>query len=580
MRNKADKLHSDILLVDTGDRRIGHGLTDHIFNTKKVNGQDASLLYIDMGYDLVVPGNHDLKSASVVDFTMNTLVSRWGGRYLTSNVNRMDAASVEDRKPLGARYRRWVTPNGKRMMAFGVVTGKSSTPNTIQIEPINEMVKRKWFQDAIAPSAGEVDVFVLLGHVDPNPKRPTRADNIELIYDAIREKHPFTPIMIFTGHSHKRWCTTLPRVNGPKRSMLLQSGRYFDTVGWMSVELDGNDKSQDLQFHRRYLDNNLATYMFHTRKSHDFFTPKGRNITRFVERMEENEALTKIFGELKSNYYLDREYWTENGKNENSAFSFYLDAVEATLIDTKLSPNWLFFSNWGVVRGDIYSGAFTKSDLYSISPDDRRPFLYATVRRSVADQLVQRAREIEKRKVDDQERKEKEEAEKEKEEERKKREKEMQTRDTGKALKSRQLEPMLFNANEDSYKSRFGPAPGRTLSYGWVTNDNCGVEGDGDDTRHEPIPQVSFDDTKDGLEVYFWRKNFQSNLHENEFVDIITTNHIGQKVVFEAMQELVGKDVLVKPRLTSYRDDIRQDNLLEKYIESKFPYPASSNDNQ
>jgi hypothetical protein len=42
--------------VDTSDRRISHVLTDHIFDTKKVNGQEATLLYLEMGYDLVVPG--------------------------------------------------------------------------------------------------------------------------------------------------------------------------------------------------------------------------------------------------------------------------------------------------------------------------------------------------------------------------------------------------------------------------------------------------------------------------------------------------------------------------------------------
>ncbi|CAE6472157.1 unnamed protein product [Rhizoctonia solani] len=583
MRGRADQRHSDLLLVDTGDRRIGHGLTDHIFNTNKVNGQDASLLYIDMGYDLVVPGNHDLKNPKVVEFTMNTLIPQWDGRYLTSNVNRTDAVSIEDRKPLGARHRRWETPNGKRMMAFGVVTNKTTTPNTIEIEPINQMVKRKWvsllipFKEAIAPSAGHVDIFVLLGHVDPNPKKPTRGDDIKLIYDAIRKEHPLTPILIFAGHSHKRWCTMFANEDGHKRSMLLQSGRYFDTVGWMSVKLDDNKKPRDLEFRRRYLDNNLATYMFHTKKSHDFFTAKGRNITRFIERMEENEALTKIFGQLKSDYYLDRKSWTENGKNENSLFSFYLDAVEATLIDTKVSPNWLFFSNWGVLRGDIYQGTFTKSDLYAISPDDRSPFLYATVRRSVADQIVQKTRQLEKREQEKREKREQEEAEREREEE--EREKERKIRDVGKRLNSRELKPIVLNANQDTYQSRFDLPPGPALSYGWVTEDNCG--GDGDDVDHEKIPQVNFDDTEDGLPVYFWRRKFRTDVHENDFVDIITTNHIGKKVVFKALEELVGQNVLVKPRLSSYRDDIRQDNLLEKYIESEFPYPVpSSNNNQ
>lgn len=42
--------------------------------------------------------------------------------------------------------------------------------------------------------------------------------------------------------------------------MLLQSGRYFDTVGWMSTTLPQNDKDASLKMTRRHLDNNIQTY--------------------------------------------------------------------------------------------------------------------------------------------------------------------------------------------------------------------------------------------------------------------------------------------------------------------------------
>ena len=42
--------------------------------------------------------------------------------------------------------------------------------------------------------------------------------------------------------------------------MILQSGRYFDTVGWMSAKLDDNTVEKDLVMTRRYLDNNVETY--------------------------------------------------------------------------------------------------------------------------------------------------------------------------------------------------------------------------------------------------------------------------------------------------------------------------------
>jgi hypothetical protein len=52
-----------------------------------------------------------------------------------------------------------------------------------------------------------------------------------------------------------------------ERSMALESGRYFETVGWMSVKLDENDKEgmgsgagAGVKLERRYLDPNRVTY--------------------------------------------------------------------------------------------------------------------------------------------------------------------------------------------------------------------------------------------------------------------------------------------------------------------------------
>ncbi|CAE6535603.1 unnamed protein product, partial [Rhizoctonia solani] len=333
---------------------------------------------------------------------------------------------------------------------------------------------------------------------------------------------------------------TLPGGDGPNRSMLLQSGRYFDTVGWMSVKLDDNKTPRNLEFSRRYLDNNVPTYMFHTGKKHtsSFHTQQGEGITRHIQEMEKSEALTEVFGYLDSDYYLDREEWNEKAKNNHSIFDFYLDAVEATLVNNTMSPNWLFLSNWGILRGDIYKGPFTKSDFYAISPDDKSPFLYTTVTRDIADQIA--------KKVQDLEREEK----------------------SG-SKKTPMPRPETLSAIQDESQSRFSlpqksTASGRT--YGWVTEDDCG--GDGDDTPHVPIPQVDFD-LPGRLPVYFWRKNYESqNLDDSASVHLIVTNRIGNGRVPKALKEL---GVVFEPNLLSYREDVRQDNLLEIYINKTFP---------
>lgn len=68
------------------------------------------------------------------------------------------------------------------------------------------------------------------------------------VYNTIRAVHPYTPILIFGGHSHIRDCRTssvhkifkrgsfwqychLISVQFDGRSMALESGRYMETVG-------------------------------------------------------------------------------------------------------------------------------------------------------------------------------------------------------------------------------------------------------------------------------------------------------------------------------------------------------------
>lgn len=55
MTQSAQEEKRDIFLVDTGDQRVGHGLTD-LIPSGNVNGQFTSQLYLEMGYDALVPG--------------------------------------------------------------------------------------------------------------------------------------------------------------------------------------------------------------------------------------------------------------------------------------------------------------------------------------------------------------------------------------------------------------------------------------------------------------------------------------------------------------------------------------------
>lgn len=88
------------------------------------------------------------------------------------------------------------------------------------VQKVEDMVKEAWFLQAIKE---EPDLFLLAGHM------PVSKDKWPFVYDAIRAVHPLTPITVFGGHTHIRDC-----VQFDGRSMALESGRYMETLGWMS----------------------------------------------------------------------------------------------------------------------------------------------------------------------------------------------------------------------------------------------------------------------------------------------------------------------------------------------------------
>ncbi|KAG9085742.1 hypothetical protein FS749_004139 [Ceratobasidium sp. UAMH 11750] len=444
----------DLLLVDSGDRRIGHGLTDRV-TPGAVNGQLVAGMYIFMGYDAVCPGNHDIEHRPVVEWVIKDFKKQWGDRFISSNVRLNTTTGKFDpqndprpfyggqywynsvvpiihlllymQPPIGTGLRikpsKWFSLNiylylisistfRRKIMAYGLSTAGSriakddNGAEMLAIVPLTTMATQKWVSSLFSPYASfinipsptvqfldtleqEVDVFLIVGHMDPD--KPCTEDGWIYLYNAIRKKHPLTPIMMFAGHTHKRACTRFTSApNHYKRSMLLQSGRYFDTVGWMSTSLDDNKKGGDLKMTRRYLNNNVVTYKFHSGKQTDdeFHTDAGVAMTDRVYGIDRAQGLSQVYGFLEHDYFLDRKEWDPSKPDEESMFNLYLDAVQGVLINRP--GNWLFFSNWGTIRGDLYRGEFTLGDFYSISPNDKDRYQTARVKRSVADLVVKK----------------------------------------------------------------------------------------------------------------------------------------------------------------------------------------------
>ncbi|KAJ7156964.1 Metallo-dependent phosphatase-like protein [Mycena crocata] len=385
MKELAVKKDVDLLLVDSGDLHDGTGLSDG-FPTGGVDAHDSNEFFKQLPYDVLAIGNHELYIYNNTLDMHNNFAPRFGGRYLSSNVNiTIDGVS----RPVGSRFAKFKTRKGRAVTALGVLFDFTGNDKNTTVQHVADMVNETWFADAIKD---EPDVFLLAGHM------PIARDNWPLVFDAIRAVHPLTPILILGGHTHIRDCL---QMDG--RSMSLESGRYMETLGWMSADLPapkghgrhngedhghsgGGSDSKNITFSRRYLDPNRVTYevrasscsfntigvhffsQFHTgRGNFSFDTAWGRSITKGLEKLAKSFDLTFEFGTAPHDFTINQASYPSN----NSLLS--LMAEEAmpfalTVNNTRADIPNIMITNSGSMRFDIYAGPFTKNDQLTASP--------------------------------------------------------------------------------------------------------------------------------------------------------------------------------------------------------------------
>lgn len=353
MRVKADRDGVDLLLIDTGDRVEGNGLYD----ASDPKGKYYYDIYREQAVDLICSGNHELYVASTADREHQRTVPNFRQNYIASNLDYVDPESGE-RMPMAQRYRKFQTKNQKLdIVALGFLFDFTGNANNTVVQPVEKTVQEQWFQEAIRE---EADVFVVIGHVG------VRMPEFGVIFKAIREQNPLAPILFFGGHVHVRDATAYD-----SRSFAVASGRYFETIGWMSVdgELERTAHSEDakLSFNRRYIDNNLAGLQYHTGLDESTFpTEHGRNVSAMITKARKELKLDQTFGCAPKTLWMSRAPYPGN----DSIFSWLENEV---LPDVVVNPSRkdvprLAILNTGAIRFDIFEGPFTRDSTYIVSP--------------------------------------------------------------------------------------------------------------------------------------------------------------------------------------------------------------------
>ncbi|WEW54843.1 hypothetical protein PRK78_000269 [Emydomyces testavorans] len=406
MRQKADRLHVDLLVVDTGDLHDGNGLSD----VTTPDGLISDAIFSEIDYDLLAIGNHELYVTEVAYQSYANISKPFGERYLTSNVQLLNRETGQF-QDFGSKYRYFITKHGLRIMAFGVLFDFTGNSNVSRVTKAEDMVKESWFKNAVN-SRRPIDLFVVIGH---NAVRPTASSStFGTVYKAIRAMRPDIPIQTFGGHTHVRDFVVYDEM-----STGLEAGRYCETLGWLSLtgiksptfigsmhprgvpnpvkkavkprtqEQDPSidRKRSSLTYARRYLDWNRLTFAYHAPKSQDgtFDTPHGLEVTGDITKSLKGLNLTYIFGCAPKTYCQSCKPFGAEG----SIYKLVQTALATTVVNpSRADTPRLILINSGTIRFDLVQGPFTVGDSYIVSPFENAFQFIPDVPYSVASKVL------------------------------------------------------------------------------------------------------------------------------------------------------------------------------------------------
>ncbi|KOS18779.1 Uncharacterized protein ESCO_001262 [Escovopsis weberi] len=377
MNKKAQDLDVDLIWVDCGDLHDGTGFSD---NTDP-HGLDSMPIYDEVSFDIMTIGNHELYLADVTYDMYTNWAKKWGDRYLTSNVLAFNQTS-QQYEYIGAKSRYFTTAHGLRIRAFGVLFTFTGNSNASKIIPAEEMITQPWFTEVLE-SHDPVDVFILSGHNAVRPTDPT--STMKVVFDAIRARHPDTPILVLGGHTHVR-----DFIVYDESGVGLEAGRYCETFGWVSLSgfdcsnsgwtgVDNPrgvpnpsrpatpDSTSPWVWSRRYLDFSRNSFMYHTQRvERNFDTSKGLDISKQIGQVRTDLNLGEVLGCVPQSFCI----FCVEVDDPGSIFSGLLAPAASMIIvnETRAEEARFFIINTGAARYDLPQGPFTIDDIEMVTP--------------------------------------------------------------------------------------------------------------------------------------------------------------------------------------------------------------------
>lgn len=343
----------DLLVIDTGDKRDGNGLSD----ATSPSGIATTALFNEQDYDLLTLGNHELYNPAntEVEYYSTAMSHKFKNKYVCSNVDfvKEDGTIV----PFGNKYLYLETPKNKiRILTLSFIFHFQKANQRARVtSPIEEIMTRDWFKEMLERHPeNELDMLLIFGHV---PITDHENHELEQVHEYLRKFYPNIIIQYFGGHSHIRDFVILD-----DKSSCLQSGRYSETVGFLSID---NVKSEKPSFFRRYINFSKRSFKFHSHaKSLD--THKGKHVSSKVECLRKSLGLNKVIGFVSKTYYMA----ARQIDSEENVYHMLVNKVLPRLKpDIDISSVSRFITiNTGAVRYDLFKGPFTKDSEYIVLP--------------------------------------------------------------------------------------------------------------------------------------------------------------------------------------------------------------------
>ena len=354
MREKVESQGQDLLVIDTGDRVEGNGLYD----SSEPKGVYLSEILRYQHIDLITSGNHELYKQNTSESEFLTTVPNFRHSYLASNIGIYHPATQE-LVPLAPRYKKFTTKQqGIRIVAFGFLFDFTGNYNNTVVQPVEQTIKEKWFQDVIGDE--DVDLFLVAGHV------PAHSLEYRAIFNEIRKVHSDIPIQFFGGHQHIR-----DFAQYDSKAVALASGRFMETIGFMSIDgiITGDRASLESRpvFKRRYIDNNLFSFYHHTGlEEESFHTEKGRHVSNLIAEARSALQLDAVYGCAPTDLWMSRVPYP----HPDSIYTW----LETQVLTDSLKDEsrgvipTVAIINTGAIRFDIFQGPFTQDTTFTISP--------------------------------------------------------------------------------------------------------------------------------------------------------------------------------------------------------------------